>query len=142
MYFPFWFCCFSESKTHFRCVPDGVSGEVFLAGSVTLLQCIHASLAWSCCCFLKHAFRASANTPRVLLLHITRSCFVRAEFSLAGLEPVSANVTLRYSMFGRQSGAGVRLHASFASHPAWRARCLPQKEYVLGLSSFLGCWWY
>lgn len=134
--------CFSvllfsrKRESHFRCVPDGVSNEVFLADSVTLLQCIHASLVQSCSCFLKHAFGASAKTLGVLLLHITRSCFVRAEFSLTGLELVSTNVTLRYSMFSRWRGAGVRLHASLAAHPAWRARCLPPKPYVLWLSPF------
>ena len=136
MYSAFWWCYSPEDDSHLRCVPDGVSSELFLAESVAPLQCIHALLVQSYSCFFKHAFGVSAKTPRVLLLHITRSRFVRAEFSLVGLELVPANVTLQYSMFGRRRGAGVRLHASLAAHPAWRARCLPPKPYVLWLSPF------
>lgn len=60
MYFPSGFCCFPEN---FGGVPDRVGAEVFLAGAVTLLQCIHASLACSYCCFLKRAFRLLPAHP-------------------------------------------------------------------------------
>lgn len=138
MYFAFWFSYSPGNKTltSDAFVPDRVSDGVFLADSVAFLQHIHALLVQSGSCFLKHVFGASAKALRLLLLHITRSRFVRAEFSLRGLELVSANITPRYSMFGWRRGAGVRPCASLAAHSAWRARCLPPKPYVSWLYRF------
>lgn len=146
MYFAFLVVLLSRKQgSHFRCVPDRVSHEVFLADLVTLLHCVHASLAQSCSCFLKHAVGAPASAPRVLLLRITRSCFVRAEPSLAGLELVSANETAAQHVW-RAEGRWGRTVCFPRCAPAWRARCLPPKPYVLGLSPFsdqgCGCLWF
>lgn len=146
MYFTFWVSYSSGNKTLTSDVfaSDRVSDRVFLADSVALLQHVHASLVQSGSCFLKHVLGASAKALRLLLLHITRSRFVRAEFSLRGLELVSANVTPWYSTFGQRRGAGVRLcfprcaPSMEGSLPASETVCVVALLF-LSCRQYLGC---
>lgn len=125
--------------SHLRWVSDRVRDEVFLAASVTLLQCIHASLVQGCSCFFKHAFGAPAKTPRALQHRVTRSCFVQAELNPAGLGLGSASAALWYSVFGQRRGAGV--HTACCPHRTLGMEdSLPASGAVRpGSFSFLGC---
>lgn len=114
-----------KQDSHFRCVPDRVGDEVFLADLVTLLQRVHAWLVQSCSCFPKHAL---GLLPR----HPGCSCVVLQGPALSGqTQPGRANVTLGTAC----SAGGGRGH--------WTARvpgCPPGMEGSLPASETVRLW--